>query len=273
MELHNDERIPTMNPDSPCPITDRTVGRRTMLSGALAVSAGAILAACGEQGDTGLARVGEAPTTTALPAGTVTDEVLVRTLTALEYNILDGYERLLAAGHVTDDAAVFTLRSLALSHRTLAVRIGARAATPVTSKSERIDSLYITPALEAVASSTDKAADALALAHALECLGASTYQAFVAWAVDPSLRASLVGYGSTEAAQAVDLALTIRPGIAGVFPETSEDGTVVISPAAVPSAFGSLAGVDVELGAPSETGTRDVFTFETPSLNTLEYLD
>lgn len=264
----NDANTPTSAPGP------TALGRRQLLrAGGLTIGAGAILAACGEPGESGLARIGEAPTTTALPPGEVTDPVLLRTAAALGFTIVDAYERIIAAGHVTDAAATKLLERFRDDHQSVAEKMAEASGTVVTEGSERLDSLYVTPALEAVEAAADKAADSLAFAHALECLAASTHQAFVSWLTEPSNRRASIGAGALAAGNAARLALVIRPGLAGVKPETSEDGTPVISAAAVPSAFGSLAGVDVKLGAESDTGSREVFTFETPSLNSLEYVD
>lgn len=263
----------TMNSTTPAH-SGHPVGRRQLLrTGGLAMGAGAILAACGEPGDTGLARIGEAPTTTALSEGKVTDQVLMRTSAALELNFVDAYDRILDAGHVTDAEAVALLGRFRAAHAANAARFAAYSATEVAKKNERIDSLYFTPALAAVETADDKETDTLALAHAMECLGAATQQAFVAWLAEKDNRRKAIEIGAEESRNAAELALLIRPGLDGVLPETSEDGSPVISAAAVPAAFGSLAGVDVQLGAPSETGSRETYTFETPSLNTLEYLD
>ena len=274
-DQHSDETAQGQPMDNSTTTTSATTfGRRRLLRvGGLTIGAGAILAACGEPGDTGLARIGEAPTTTALSAGEVTDAVLLRTAAALGYSIVDAYDRILAAGHVTDNAATSLLARVRADHSSVAARMATASGTSVTGGSERIDSLYVSPALDAVEAAADKAADSLALAHALECLAASTHQAFVSWLTEPSNRVASIEAAAVASANAARLALVIRPGIAGVTPETSDDGSPVISAAAVPSAFGSLAGADVQLGAASETGSREVYTFETPSLNSLEYLD
>lgn len=247
--------------------------RRLLRIGGMTIGVGALLAACGEPGDTGLARIGQAPTTTALPPGDVTDQVLLRTAAALGFNIVDAYDRILATGHVSDSDTVALLERFRDDHGVRARSLSDRSQAPVTEKSDRIDSLYVTPALEAIEASADPTADSLAFAHALECLASSTHQAFVAWLTEPANRRVSIEAGAAIARNAARLALVIRPGLAGVLPEESEDGSPVLSAAAVPSAFGSLAGVDVPLGAASDTGSREVFTFETPSLNSLEYLD
>jgi len=41
--------------------------------------------------------------------------------------------------------------------------------------------------------------------------------------------------------------------------------------ASVPSPFGTLSSVQVRLGDPGDTGTKQTFIFETPSLNSLIY--
>lgn len=244
------------------------LSRRSVVAGVATIGAGAILAACGEGGGEGLARIGEAPSTTALPAGHVTDEVLLRTATALEYSVVDAYERLIKSGYLAGPVAALA-ESFGQDHLSHAQSLRAATANPVSGLSSRITALYVDPAVELIEASDQSDVDAAMLACALETLAGSTYQAFVSWLSEPALRAEAMRIGAHEARHASGLALVVGGGIEAVLP--AEDASVLM--AAIPSAFGPLGGIDVVLGPPSETGGRESLTLETPSLNSLEYLD
>jgi hypothetical protein len=241
--------------------------RRAALTGVATIGAGALLAACGESGPEGLARIGEAPTTTALSAGHVTDEVLLRTATALEYTVIDAYERLIKSGHLSGVAAAL-VEGFGEDHLGHAQALRAATASPVTGLSARITSLYVDPAIALIEASDQKDVDAMTLAVALETLAASTYQSFTALLSEPALRAEAMRIGAHESRHASGLVVATG-GLASVLPSAEGDASM----AAIPSAFGSLSSLEVNLGPPSETGSRESLILETPSLNSLEYLD
>ena len=76
------------------PEINHVLNRRKFLqSGGLALASAAILAACGKSDKvaTTYPRIGDSPTTTALPDGTVNDVVLLRTASSLEWCAIDAY--------------------------------------------------------------------------------------------------------------------------------------------------------------------------------------
>lgn len=250
------------------------LSRRTLLvAGGATITAGALLAACGgSSAGTNVPRLGEAPTTTALPDGTVSDEVLLRTAMSVEYNAIDTYASVVASG--TFDAATnAVLRRLSADHQqhanSLSSLITAMGGAPYAKANSRLTEVYLAPALELVSQSDDVPGDTLLLAHALETLAAQTYQAFVAWINDPALRAAAMGIGNEEARHTVVLAQAIRGGAAGVLPATDDAGKALV--AAVPSAFGSLGSIQVSVGKVTDAGTKPTLSLETPSLNSLVY--
>ena len=78
----------------------------------LSVFGAAFLAACGKQSgvveSSNILSEGVSPQTTALPAGIVTDVVLLRTAASLEYNAIDTYNAVLEGGLLTGDYAKLT---------------------------------------------------------------------------------------------------------------------------------------------------------------------
>ncbi len=256
-------------------VSNNNISRRTLLvTGGTTLTAGALLAACGGSapGSSNIARLGESPTTTVLPDGAVTDEVLLRTAMSVEYNAIDTYATVVAAG--TFDAATnAVLQRFSGEHAShanaLAALITSMGGTPYTKANQRVTDLYITPALKLISESDDVPGDTLLLAHALETLAAQTYQSFVGWINDPALRAAAMGIGEEEARHTVVLAQAIRGGAAGVVPATDDQGKALI--AAIPAAFGSLGSIQVTVGKLTDAGTKPTLTLETPSLNSLMY--
>lgn len=241
--------------------------RRAAIAGVATIGAGAVLAACGGSSSQGIARIGDAPTTTALPPAHITDEVLLRTATALEYTVIDAYERVLSAGYLGAEARAL-MESFGEDHLAHAQALRAATANPVSGPSARLTALYVDPAIALVEAAEDPSEDARMLAIALETLASSTYQAFVAMLSLPALRAEAMRIGAHEARHAAGLSL-LSGGLASVLPAPDSSALA----AAIPTVFGPLGSVEVELGPESETGSRESISMETPSLNSLEYLD
>lgn len=151
-----------------------------------------------------------------------------------------------------------------------------------------------------IAPSDDAVSDILVFANALESLAAATYQSLVVKLNDKALRADAMTIGAEEAQHASLLGVLINPdqlvNVDGVaLPETVSPSTTVatasglpttiVSPEvtdapaapvatpvyAVPSTFGQLAPIQIQLGAPNESGIRTTVNLETPSLNSLAY--
>lgn len=252
------------------------ISRRSLLRfGGMAVTAGALLAACSDSATTtnAPANIGTAPETTALENLVVTDETLLRTAMALELNLIDAYQSMISSKYLAGDALT-AANSLIADHTAHAASLRGLVKTPVEEKNAKIDSLYIAPALALVAGSDSKSADALALMNALENLAANTYQAFVGWINNPATRAAAMKLGAHESRHAAATALMARKGdsaIAGVLPENDDLGKPLA--AAFPGTFGSLSSVQVQLGKTTEAGTRTTIIMDTPSLNSMSYED
>ena len=160
-----------------------------------------------------------------------------------------------------------------------------------------------TPTSAAIGPSDDPKRDVLNFAHGLESLAGASYQSLVGLLSLPALRAEAINVGAREVRHAALLALTInpeRPGglinltdLASAQPDAPVQATPttvqniaapttvaaeevipqteIPSVTAIPSQFGSLAQIQVVLGAGDENGTRLKVNLETPSLNSLVY--
>jgi rubrerythrin len=259
------------------------ISRRDALRvGGLSVFGAAFLAACGKQSgvveSSNILSEGVVPPTTALPAGIVTDVVLLRTAASLEYNAIDTYNAVLEGGLLTGEYAKLTdaVKRFRDDHQAhadavnqLVVASGGKAHTCAN---VRIDTLYIKPALALITAddNPDLSKDVVALAHALENIATQTYQGVVASLVAPTLRADAIRIAQDEARHAVVLAQVLNGGYASVGPTTNE-ATGKPNIASVPAAYGSLGTVILQAGTPSEEGVKSSLTLETPSLNGLIY--
>jgi hypothetical protein len=158
----------------------------------------------------------------------------------------------------------------------------------------------------AIPPSDDPRRDILNFLHGLEALSGETYQAFVAQFSEPSLRSDAMTMGARESRHAALLAMTINPTRPGglvnfndavnaqpgsppttVLPTTTVQNIAspVGGPAAtpevpqteipivtaIPSQFGSLAPIQIVVGAGDENGTRLKVNMETPSFNSYIY--
>jgi hypothetical protein len=160
-----------------------------------------------------------------------------------------------------------------------------------------------TPTSAAIGPSDDPKRDVLNFAHGLESLAGASYQALVGLLTKPLLRAEAINVGVREVRHAALLALTINPDRPGglinlgdlasaqpdapveTTPTTVQDiaapttvaaeevvpQTPIPSVTAIPSQFGSLAQIQLVLGAGDVNGTRLKVNLDTPSLNSLVY--
>ena len=266
------------------PANDHAFNRRKFLqSGGLALASAAILAACGKNDKVATAypRIGESPTTTGLPAGHVTDAVLLRTASSLEWCAIDAYTAVAALG-LLPSAATSVVKRFQADHKahaaTLTPLIKKAGGEPFECANERINELYIGPAVELIAGNEAKGIpasdtpvdDLIVLAHGLENLAAATYQYYVSLIATPALRGAAMTIGQDEARHAAVLAQVIIPDGKGIAPSTNET-TGKPNPAAVPGAFGNLAAITFSIGKTSEAGTKTQLSLDTPSLNSLAY--
>ena len=264
--------------------------RRFFLAGGATISFGALLAACGASESTGIARLGDSVPDNALADVEVTDVVLLRTATSLEYNAIYVYEAVASAGILSGDAATLAARFLS-DHRahaeatsSLTEKLGG---TAFAQPNPRLQTIYVEPALKLIVGDTssgieptaDPVADVLALAYALETIAGSTYQAYIPKLSDPALRGSAIGIGEQEARHAALIGSLLNPdrlvssfGLS-IAAQYREDTDVPALAYAVPTSFGTLSPAPVILGAANESGTRTTINLETPSLNSLIYED
>lgn len=251
------------------------VDRRTLLrTTGLTVGAGALLAACSGSDSSGLARVGTVPEATTLEDEKVTDVVLLRTAMSLEYSAINTYKAAADAGYLAGNSAAIDAAGLFIAEhqahaQALAGLISAAGGTPYNQPNERIDSVYINPALALIADSEDPQLDTLIFAHALETLATSTYHHYVSLLNNAPLRAEAIRIGADEAQHAAAIVHLLKPGLTNVAPSLDENGNA--QPASVPGAFSSLSSVTVAVGPTNEAGQKTSIIMDTPSLNSLAY--
>lgn len=248
------------------------VSRRSLiLNGGAAAAAGVILAACGSE-HSGIARVGEAPATTALPEAHVSDVVLLRTAESVEQLAIAALENDTITSKA-NDATKAAVAQFVATHRAnaaaIAPLVAARGGESITRPNTRMMKNYVDTAVALIADSDTAADDVLVFVHALEGVVAATYQAFVAWTSEPALRSAMMSLAVAPSAQSAAMAQLIRPGTVGIVPAVDENGAALV--ATLPSAFGSLSSFDATVGNPNDTGARTTLSMETPSLNSLEY--
>jgi hypothetical protein len=276
---------PTQTDHLPGPV----VGRRRLLQiGGLGVTAAA-LAACGKPDDAGLARVGNAPTTTALPEPVVNDAVLMRTASSVERSIASVYDRVIGNPDLLDpahDDLATRLRDDHLADAATFERLTADlGADPWTCTNPRIDDFVIGPVFEtidgapatedseAIPPTDDAKRDVLNFLHALESMAGASNQAFVQLLSQASLRRESVIVGARHVRRAALLALVITGRPEGYVAPAEEpaDPPPIPHVYAIPSDFAALGAQQIVLGAPNESDVRQTFTLDTPSLNTFVY--
>ncbi len=256
-----------------------TMNRRDLLkNGTLAISLGAIVAACGADraGPTEPGKLGNE----VLPPEpdrdtTVDDAVLLRTLQSLEHTAIDLHGRLLemgAFGSLATVAERFIADHEAHSDA-VGELVGAAGGTPYTCANPFLVERAVDPILAAVDSSDDQGRDALAIANAFESLLGASYQEVVPRITDASLRAEVMRIGGEEHRHAAAVALAVNPD--PVNPEMTggdDESGEFPTPYAIPSTFGPLTGIQLVVGAPEgEDQVRYSANLQTPAENTFVY--
>jgi hypothetical protein len=298
----------TLDPDAPS-----YVDRRGFLrAGGFTVALAAILAACGEanngEGPERVAQAGTAPPLAEPPSGKVTDDVLLRTLSSIHYNILDAIAAVVDLGVMTPEftaaaenyAAILPLQATVLADATTGIGGNAfNEANPVVAR--RI----IEPALALIAVSPVQGEDCAYFIQGLATWAAATHQSFTPSLSVPSLRGTAMSVGSVHARVATGLAYIISPEnvvtedqvtlaapppavtattVDAGLPTTVASGETTTTVGGipeflpvyqVPTAFGAMSPVEIILGKPGAERplTRRVFAVDTPSLNSLMYDD
>ena len=204
------------------------LGRRRFLAiGGASVATAALLAACGDDGggDAGVARVGVAPSTTALPEAVVNDVVLLRTASSLERSVMAVYDHVLADAALLDPEYRDLVTRFREDHAAHAEQFEGlttdAGGEPWTCSNTRFDEVVVTPVMRAISGaeatdtlparepSDDPKRDVLNFAWGLESMVAATYQSFVPILSTPSLRVESITAGTHEARHAALMAMAI----------------------------------------------------------------
>jgi hypothetical protein len=263
--------------DSRNPSLDR---RQLLRTGGLALSMGAIVAACGSgrSGSDAPGRLGVADEGTDLPPGEVNDTVLLRTAQSLEYTALDVYAAAADTGELGAGESALAARFVA-DHTGHAAALGSLISglggEEFTCANPFLADRAVAPVLGALDGSDDVRRDLLNIAHAFESLAAASYQALVSAIADPMLRSEAMRIGGEENRHAAALAAAINPdkafnpALAGEPADSDADGFPI--PYAIPATFGQLTGIELVVGAPNAEGSRFTANLQTPAQNTFVY--
>jgi rubrerythrin len=254
--------------------------RRFLFIGGAGIGMAALIAACGDDsaGESGIARVGNAPTTSALPAADVNDVVLLRTASSLEHTIVEMYDRVLDIGVVDPlTRQYFTeFRSRHEDHAVLFERLTEqRGGEPWRCTNPRLETVVLTPILRAITGgaatdlipeaqpSDDPHRDVLTFAHGMESVAASTYQGLVTTLSEPGLRQESARVATDVARHSAMMALLITGTPAGyVSPQGIEDAVGGTTTTAAPSTTQDIAApatVEDESPAPPATPIPAVY--------------
>lgn len=261
----------------------KTLNRRDVLrQGGLALSLGALVAACGSgrSGSDAPGRIGViVPPENETADLTVDDAVLLRTLQSLEYAVIELYAGLLDMDVLGDSASL--VERFIEDHRRHADQIGSfvimAGGEPYECANPFAMTRAVEPVLAAIELSDDLTRDALNTVSAFETLLGESYQALVVHLEDPALRAAPSLVGGEEHRHGAYVAVQLNPDNL-VHPEISGDDAegeaTFPRPYAIESTFGLLTGIDLVIGAPNdEDGSQFEIQLQTPAENTYVYND
>jgi hypothetical protein len=255
------------------------MSRRTLLrNSGLVVGLGAIAAACGEDASGAPGRIGIAPPPATLPEGVVDDVALLRTAQSLEYSVLEVYEVLMGTGVLSaDEQALFD--RLVADHTRHAAEVGELIVAAGGEQHQCPNAFFmrrsVTPAMDALDGSDDVHRDVLNIAFSFETLLGQSYQSYVKRLEGLNLRSAMVVIGGEDQRHATVLARIINPDntfaptFFGEPEEKDSDGFPI--PYAIPSVFGSVAGLELVVGAQNDEGARTSVQLQTPAENTFVY--
>lgn len=265
------------------------IGRRQMLqAGGLTVTLGALIAACSESAEGEPGRVGYAPPATALPTVEVNDAVYLRTATSLEQTLIDVYGTITDSG-VLDPGAQDVVDRLVEDHiaavATTSELTTAAGGEPYECANAWYMDRVIAPILAQIVGdealdippSDEPERDALVLVNGLESMVGAMYQQLVERLTEPDTRADVMLLGAEAARHAAAVAIMVTgapeayasPEVAGEEVVPDEAGLSPIF--AIPTLYGSLAGIPITVGAPNDSGTRFSTILETPADNSFIY--
>jgi hypothetical protein len=262
--------------------------RQLLRSGGIALSFGAVMAACGSNrtGSTAPGRLGVAVPADPLAEEELTDVVVLRTLQSVQFTAIEVYARIADNGGLPGDAATLAERAVA-DHTRHAAELGAMISGAggeefTCANAFQIERL-VDPAFAAVAGddtlapTDDVERDLLQIAESFENWIARCCQDAVGLiSEDLSLRSGVMRVGGETARLSSAMAFNINPD-SYINPtllgqdalDTDEMGFPV--PYAIPSVFGQVAGVDLLLGALNDEGGRVKLQLQTPAANSFVY--
>ena len=249
------------------------LSRRSMLrSGGAVLASGVVLAACGGAKGNTVTRIGEGGEPTKLPEGEVTDVVLLRTAQSVEAMIAAILGGTAVTSIVPDDVAPVIAAFVAAHERhvaEIAPLVVARGAESVDEPNAKLMTAYGDTIVELLTEGKEPA-DVLATALGLETLMAATYQYALSLTVEPALRAQMMALGAQSSRRAAVVAQLINPGTAAFAPGVDDNGDPTV--ATLPSAFGPLSTIQIQIGPKNDVGARSTVLMDTPSLNSLIYV-
>lgn len=260
----------------------RTATRRDALRlGGVTVSLAALVAACGDdrEGDTSPGRVGYAPPATDLPDWAVDDAVLLRTATSLELTAVEVYQQALELDVLDDDVTTLFERLLE-NHEATAAEMQALTegaggdAWPCPNP--WLMDRGVRPILEAIAASDDIPRDVVNFAIGLENLATATHQSLTTQLSTSEQRTAVANAAAQEARHSAAIVITVRGAEGYINPniatgEIDLDAEGIPEQYAIPTTFGSLAQIELVVGAPDQNGVRPSFSLQTPAANSYVY--
>lgn len=260
-----------------------SINRRELLrNGGLALSLGAVIAACGSNrsGPTAAGRLGVAPPPATLPTveDPPSDLTLLRTAQSLEYTALAVYDAAGKTGALSEGETTLVGRFVE-DHTRHAAAIGelitGLGGEEYACANSFLMDRVVDPTLAALKDTDDLHRDLLNIAEAFESWAGASYQAMVVLLSDPALRKAAMQNGSEELRHATALAQAINPDRAfspafdGQPVEPDANGFPI--PYAIPSVFGRVEGIDLAVGLRNDEGQRYSVQLQTPAQNTFRY--
>lgn len=258
------------------------VGRREVLRmGGVTLSLAAIVAACGQDrsGSEDPGRVGNAVPVTDLIDYEVNDAVLLRTASSLEYTAIAVLNAAKTLVDYDESTAALIDRLIANHTATAATMAGLTIDTGGEAWNEPnpwFMERSIEPILDTIASSDDIERDITSLVITFENVAAATHQSLAGILSETAQRVAVAKAAALESRHAATMVLKAF-GTAGRFSpaligeEVTRTASNVGRQYAVASQFGSVAQVEVIVGAADENGTRTTYTIATPAANSYIY--
>ncbi|MGH9269710.1 MAG: ferritin-like domain-containing protein [Ilumatobacteraceae bacterium] len=267
------------------------LSRRRLFELAGLTTLGGVLAACGASSSGGEpGRVGNAEPIDPLPTVELTDAVILRTMTSIEYLHLDLYQNVKDLGLLDERGSALVDRFIE-DHRAAADELSSlteqAGAEPYGCTNDWYERRVVPDILAAVtgdeaegmAPSDEPANDLLRISYAFETMTSAAYQKMIELIAEPALRPPMAQLGAIDARHSAAVAMLmtgtpegyVSPVVLGQELTPDESGRALLY--AIPSRFGSLTSTELIIGAPNDSGTRPNFALETPADNAYVYAD